>query len=137
MQKTQLAMIVRLFSPEEAIAQLPSLKPLLASLREAFHAYRFAKAQVDEIEAMGGDEEERARWEREARDLGAAVEGIVRSIGELGADVKDPLLGLVDFYHRCGDGSIVLLCFRDDEETIRFWHGLDTGFAGRRPLGEL
>lgn len=127
----------RFFSPDEAIAQLPRLKPLLAQLRETFHEYRFAKAQVDELTSFGEATEELADWERKARDLAAAVEGIVRSINEVGADVKDPLLGLVDFYHKRPDGSVVLLCYRDDEPTITHWHPLETGFAGRKPLKEL
>jgi hypothetical protein len=127
----------RFFSPAEAIAQLPHLKPLLVQLREAFHEYRFAKAQVDELQRDEGPIEEREEWERKARDLAAAVEGVVRAINEVGADVKDPLLGLVDFYHKRRDGSIVLLCYRDDEATITSWHALETGFVGRRPLKEL
>ena len=36
-----------------------------------------------------------------------------------------------------GDGEVVLLCYRDDEDDLRYWHPLDTGFAGRRPLEDL
>lgn len=127
----------RFFSPDEARAQIPKLKPLLAQLRATFHDYRFAKAQAEELTDIGGPADELADWERKARDLAAAVEGIVRSIGEVGADVKDPILGLVDFYHRREDGSVVLLCYRDDESTITHWHSLESGFAGRKPLDEL
>jgi hypothetical protein len=28
----------------------------------------------------------------------------------------------------------VLLCWHVGEDEIRFWHGVDEGFAGRKPL---
>ena len=137
---------VRFFSPEEAAACVPKVKPLLAHLREAFHEYRFAKQQVDEMVAIHGesldsrghpDHDEAQRWRSRASDLAGQVEALVAEIGDLGADVKDPILGLIDFYHRRADGSIVLLCYRDDEPALEWWHPLESGFAGRRPLKEL
>lgn len=137
----------RSFTPEEAQATLPRLRPLLAELRDAFHEYRFARQQVEELRAMYGEDpadveghpanREALRWHRAAEDQGARVEVLVAAIRELGADVKDPLLGLVDFQHRRPNGEVVLLCYRDDEDALRYWHALDAGFAGRRPLDEL
>ena len=34
-------------------------------------------------------------------------------------------------------GRQVWLCWRLGEESVGWWHGLDTGFDGRRPLAEL
>ena len=129
---------VRFFSPAEARAALPRLRPLLAELREAFHEYRFAREQWQELVSFGeGEGSEAARWREETEARGQQVQALVDEIGAQGADVKDPLLGLIDFYHRRADGSIVLLCYRDDEKDLDHWHPLDTGFAGRRPLSEL
>jgi hypothetical protein len=131
---------VRFFTPDEARAAVPRLKPLLAELRDAFHEYRSAREQVDDLVAMEGakaDDAELARWHKAAATADARVRGVLERIGDLGADVKDPILGLVDFYHKRKDGEVVLLCYRDDEDTIRYWHPLATGFAGRRPLAEL
>ena len=47
--------------------------------------------------------------------------------------MKDLDDGLVDFPARRG-GEDVLLCWRLGEDAIEFWHGLDEGFSGRRPL---
>jgi hypothetical protein len=41
--------------------------------------------------------------------------------------------GLVDF-RTMRDGRAVYLCWRLGEDAIRYWHELDAGFAGRRPL---
>ena len=137
---------VRLFTPEEARAALPRLKPLLADLRGLFHDYRFARQQAEELKAIHGDAlesrghpdlAEYEAWRAKERTLGERVQAIVDQINDLGADVKDPILGLIDFYHRRRNGDIVLLCYRDDEPDLTHWHPLDAGFAGRKPLSEL
>ena len=54
-------------------------------------------------------------------------------IHEVGALVKDLDQGLVDFPAR-REGEDVLLCWRLGEDEVAFWHGLEEGFSGRRPL---
>lgn len=128
---------VRLFTVEEVRGALPMLKPLLAELRDAFHEYRFARSQVDELLDMEPGSAELPTWEQKAELCDARVRAALKAINELGADVKDPILGLIDFYAKRSDGEIVLLCYRDDEDDLKYWHPLDVGFAGRRPLTEL
>ena len=56
-----------------------------------------------------------------------------RELEEMGAVLKDPRRGLVDFYGRV-DGRAVWLCWRYGEETVTHYHALDEGFAGRKPI---
>jgi hypothetical protein len=63
----------------------------------------------------------------------AGVTRCVEAIQELGGLVKDLDDGLVDFPARRGDED-VLLCWRLGEVAVEHWHGLEEGFAGRRPL---
>ena len=49
--------------------------------------------------------------------------------------VKDPEIGLVDFYH-WRNGELVFLCWRYDEPELTHWHGLHEGFAGRKPIDD-
>jgi len=65
----------------------------------------------------------------------ASIESSLEQIRALGGDVKDLDTGLVDFPGRRGEEEI-LLCWRLGEKRIEFWHTLDGGFAGRRPLDE-
>ena len=60
----------------------------------------------------------------------------VNQIHGLGAQVKDADEGLVDF-PTLRDGEEVLLCWKLGEDEVAFWHGLEDGFAGRRPVEEL
>ncbi|HEV8550445.1 MAG TPA: DUF2203 domain-containing protein [Polyangiaceae bacterium] len=54
-------------------------------------------------------------------------------VQNLGGVVKDPRIGLVDFYGRI-EGRTVWLCWRYGEESIGYYHDLDAGFSGRRAL---
>lgn len=129
--------MVRTFTPEEAIALLPRVRPILADLRATHHEYRFAREQWEELEAFSPGDPETAEWRAKADGLGDRVMALVGELRDLGVEVKDPTLGLIDFHAKRADGSMVYLCYRDDEPTLAHWHPLDTGFAGRRPLAEF
>ena len=49
--------------------------------------------------------------------------------------LRDLDRGLVDFPSLSG-GEEIYLCWEEGEGEIAFWHDLETGFAGRRPLGD-
>jgi hypothetical protein len=61
--------------------------------------------------------------------------GVAR-IDALGLTLRDIERGLVDFPALVA-GRQVWLCWREGESSIGWWHDLDTGFDGRRPLAEL
>ncbi|HMC33287.1 MAG TPA: DUF2203 domain-containing protein [Myxococcales bacterium] len=68
---------------------------------------------------------------RAVRIIGKLRE-ILREVAELGVEVK-AADGLVDFRSKL-HGRTVLLCWKYGEERVAFFHELDSGFAGRRPL---
>lgn len=47
--------------------------------------------------------------------------------------IKDIEQGLIDF-PAVIDGQEVLLCWKDGEPEVAFWHTLTSGIAGRKPL---
>jgi len=61
--------------------------------------------------------------------------GVAR-IDALGLTLRDIEKGLVDF-PALVSGRQIWLCWKLGETSIGWWHGLDTGFDGRRPLAEL
>lgn len=65
----------------------------------------------------------------------ANAEAAVKSIEETGCLLKDVERGLVDF-PAVLNGAEVYLCWQRGEERIEFWHRIEDGFAGRRPIGE-
>jgi hypothetical protein len=56
-----------------------------------------------------------------------------REIEDMGAVLKDPRTGLVDFYGRV-DGKLVWLCWKYGEDAISHYHCLDEGFLGRKAI---
>jgi hypothetical protein len=61
--------------------------------------------------------------------------GVARIDG-LGLTLRDIERGLVDF-PALVSGRQVWLCWQYGEGSIGWWHDLETGFEGRRPLAEL
>ena len=60
---------------------------------------------------------------------------LVADLEAAGVQVKDLDRGLVDFPARHPEsGDLVLLCWHLGEDRVAFWHGLDEGFVGRKPL---
>ena len=73
---------------------------------------------------------------RARRDASAgALREVFEKIEQMGVLVKDLDIGLIDFLTRY-QGREVCLCWKLGEERIRFWHGTDEGFAGRKPIDE-
>ncbi len=50
-----------------------------------------------------------------------------------GCVLKDAAGGLVDYPGEI-DGDEVWLCWQPGETEVGYWHPLDTGFSGRRPI---
>jgi hypothetical protein len=129
----------RIFTPEEANLALEGLRPIaerMVAHRQVLSRAQLRQAElVTQIAADGGDlsptdlRAAAAEVEREAH----VVADCVRRITEAGVQVKDVDEGLLDFPARRGDED-VLLCWKLGEDEVTYWHGLDEGFAGRKPL---
>jgi hypothetical protein len=129
----------RFFTPAEANAALAELRPVAE--RMVAHRRALSEAQLRQSELVaritgnGGDippTEVRAAADDVLREAEALAE-CVRLIDEAGVQVKDLDEGLLDFPAR-RDGEEVLLCWKLGEPEVVYWHGLDEGFAGRKPL---
>jgi hypothetical protein len=129
----------RTFTPEEANAALPELRPIVERMvvhrRNLIRAQKLQAELVTRIAGNGGDmspsdlREAAATIEHEA----AAIAECAEQVDTIGAQIKSLEEGLLDFPARRGD-EIVLLCWKLGEDEIRYWHGVDEGFAGRKPL---
>jgi hypothetical protein len=133
---------MRHFTPEEANAELEHVRPLVEEMVQRRRAHVAALVQQEQLEARirgnGGGippamlADANAAVEREARSLARAVD----AIAEHGAEVKDLDEGLIDF-PALHEGETVLLCWKLGEDEIRYWHRVEDGFVGRRPVEEL
>ena len=119
---------IRLFSRDEAERMLPLVRSIVRGMMED-HAER--QALLDRLDP--GDEVGRVRPENDAL-TDRLVEG-ARELERLGAEFKGVELGLVDF-PTLRDGQLAYLCWQYGEDRIRFWHSVETGYAGRRLLDD-
>jgi hypothetical protein len=129
----------RYFTVEEANEALGKVRPLTEELvghRQALVELQERQATLTSRIAGNGGNVEPHELEEIQELLDEEVAGIARCVArihEVGALVKDLDDGLVDFPAQHGDEEI-LLCWRLGEKEIGFWHGLDEGFSGRKPL---
>ena len=82
---------------------------------------------VDRAHAL----ELRQRSETAGERLKAALD----QVQEVGCVVKDLDIGLIDF-PTAYRGMEVYLCWKLGEPAIEFWHGVDEGFRGRKPIDQ-
>ena len=129
----------RIFTPEEANALLPEVRPIVEEMVRERRELNAAQERQEELEATirgnGGDIEPSrvGELEGEVQSHAAAIAACLHRIHDLGVQVKDLDTGLVDFPAE-REGEIVLLCWQLGEDEIAYWHRVEDGFAGRRPL---
>jgi hypothetical protein len=129
----------RHFTPEEANATLEQVRPLVEELVDHRQSQQRAHGELRELEAKiagNGGEIDAQQLANLAEAVDRARVGIAQCVNRihgLGAIVKDLDSGLVDFPARHA-GEEVLLCWQLPEPEVAYWHGLDEGFAGRKPL---
>src|SRR3954453_23531942 len=127
------------FPLDEATALLPTIRPILEriiSLRARLerterdivnlHWKARTNGHADHTGSFGEGQSTRS-------ELMAEINAELVKIHELGIELKDPAIGLIDF-PSLRDGRGVSLCWRLGETAIEYWHETDTGFAGRQPL---
>jgi hypothetical protein len=87
----------------------------------------------ENLDAAEGDEPGVRKLKSDIAERVDAYRSGWREVEELGAVIKDPREGLVDFYGRV-DGKLVWLCWKYGENMVAHYHGLDEGFSGRKPI---
>jgi hypothetical protein len=128
------------------LAQAEQLLPEVEqALRDAlFHKSEYQAAEdelnrtTQRIRMAGGSRVDPAPIlaARARRDTnGAALKEIFERVEEMGVLIKDLDIGLIDFLTRY-HGQDVCLCWKLGEDRIRFWHGMEEGFRGRKPIDE-
>jgi hypothetical protein len=128
----------RLFTPEQANESLAEVRPLVELLVEHRADLLAAQARLAELAAgvagNGGiDPEQPSAFAGAAADAERGIEDTVSALHELGVVVKDIDAGLVDFPAE-REGAPVYLCWQLGEDAVAYWHGIEEGFAGRKPL---
>ena len=132
----------RYFTLPQAESLLPEverfLRDALFHKSEAEKAHRELEDTSDRILASGGMRVNPGQLlaVRARRDTSvAALKDALEQIEAAGALVKDLDIGLIDFLSRFQDRD-VCLCWKLGESGIGFWHSVDEGFQGRKPINQ-
>jgi hypothetical protein len=124
---------------------LPQAERLLPEVERALRDALFHKAEYQKADEELKRNTQRIRMAggsrvnpgplvalRATRDTNiSALKDDLERVEEIGALVKDLDIGLIDFL-TLYDGREVCLCWKLGEDGIRYWHGTEEGFRGRK-----
>jgi hypothetical protein len=133
---------MKTFTLEQAHRLLPVLKSLLKrsiegkqlidqvdkELQDLKHRILLSGGLTVDVPALAHRRAERDKALQETKDA-------IAEINSIGVQVKDLDIGLLDFPCALED-EVVLLCWKYGEEKIQYWHGLEEGFKGRKPIDQ-
>jgi hypothetical protein len=132
----------RSFTLQEAETLLPILESLLRAAIDGKKLIELVDGEFQEVAHRvflnGGTYLNIVQLARRKAEREKAIHRVKDSLAEIdstGVQVKDLDMGLLDF--PCVvDGRTVLLCWKLGENGITHWHGVEEGFAGRKPIDE-
>jgi hypothetical protein len=132
---------MRIFTQEEANDALEVVRPLVERLVAARKRFVHVAGRLEQVEGRvagngGGLDPQRVReLQEQAAEVGAEIAALVGELEAAGVQVKDLDQGLIDFPAQHPESQeTVLLCWHLGEDGVQYWHGVEEGFAGRKPL---
>jgi hypothetical protein len=134
--------VPRYFTLRQAEQLLPQVESAIRDAIALKSEYQKTESEIQEfqrrVSMQGGVRVDRAgfldrqrRRDSTALQLNAAIE----TIQDYGCLVKDLDIGLLDFPTLL-NGQEVYLCWKLGENGIHFWHRVEEGFRGRKPVDQ-
>src|SRR5919106_5879214 len=126
----------RLFTVNEANALLAQLRPLLERILENIRRLKSKTETIivnEKLDPEATDLMERLQENGDIARLVEEVKAWVEEIQSHGCMCKGVEQGLIDFPCMLG-AEVVFLCWQVGESNVGYWHRIEDGFAGRKPL---
>jgi hypothetical protein len=128
----------RSFTLDEANALLPRLREILTTMQEKKEELDRVRGDLGQMTATASGNghllaQQMDRKRRDGESLASELNELLAEVHRMGCEMKGLEEGLIDFRSE-RDGRIVYLCWKLGEPEIAYWHELEVGFAGRRPL---
>ena len=133
------------FTVDEANEMLPEVRATLNEIQNLRDVAGNKMDQLAVLDALWGDlvsqsanpdHEEYARHRHSLSECRQAIEELIQQ-RLFDRDIRFPVggleHGLVDFPTTL-DGRWVYLCWQSDEPEVAYWHEVNGGYAGRRPI---
>jgi len=123
-----------LFTVDEANQILPLVRSIVRDVVNDFRELRGAgrERRALEVETSGsrGAQQHIEELKEKVSGFSARIESYLRELSDLGLEVRDLELGLVDFPTLI-DGEPAYLSWRLGETKVSWWHPADKGFSER------
>lgn len=131
--------MVTYYDLSDANARVDELRPLLEGLRADRDTVARTQGELERLRHSNGSDQHRVELDQRREEMGVTIKRMelaVRQIDMWGIVLRDIETGLVDF-PALATGRPIWLCWKLGEADIAWWHEIDTGIAGRKPLIEL
>ena len=132
----------KIFTPGEIDKLLPQVVPLVEQIQGLQRSILQTNEKMDQVisKLSAGNgypiqslKQQLEELTKHQLQLMEAFQSALEQLQTLGGTLKDVGKGLVDFYG-LREGQLIWLCWHLGEKSVRFWHPLDEGFTGRKPL---
>lgn len=134
------APVARRFTVEEADRTLPLVRMIVRDIVDLYADVQRRRERLEALLDRRGPARERGPYAEEVQEMEneldadlARLQEFVDELTRIGAELKDPAVGLVDFPAVVG-GRDACLCWKLGEDSVAYWHDPESGFAGRQPL---
>ncbi|MDG2390909.1 MAG: DUF2203 domain-containing protein [Planctomycetaceae bacterium] len=130
----------QLFTVQEASQRLPLVTSIVKDIVDLYEDVMDRRERLDRLKEGRGDKPADNVYSEELEQSEESLEKDLQKLEEyrleleaIGAELKDPQQGLVDFRSQLEDREIYL-CWKLGEEEIAHWHELEDGFESRQAL---
>ncbi len=132
----------QLFTVEEANLRLPLVRAIVMDIVKLFEDVQERRERLSVVRRGSSNDSKPTLYSEEVQQIEEdlekdieRLEAFANELEDLGVELKDPTIGLVDF-RTMFEGREVYLCWKLGEEEITHWHELEAGFGGRQSLLE-
>jgi hypothetical protein len=121
----------RRFTLEQANRALTYVGRIVADIVQSHHAVISLQGTLEDLRGAAA-----TATEKQLANTLDRLQILVDELGDVGCELKDYEIGLVDFVGR-HQGRDIYLCWKLGEPRIAHWHELNTGYSGRQPISIL
>lgn len=127
------------FTLDDANRMLPLVARIVDDVVKHYEEWQRTVEEFEVAAALSRADDptpEAEALQHRAQYLAREIQGFLGELAGLGLEFKGFELGLVDFPGEV-DGRRIFWCWKRGESAVQFWHDVESGYAGRRPVESL